>query len=152
MNEWSPLTIGLAAGAAALLIAAGTLAYLKLRRRKDPAELERLRRLSLSRTGRIATGEIVGLEEPESSGSSALLLVYRYDVAGVTYEVSQDVSVLPAVAALARRLMGRPASVRYEMRHPSNSIVVSESWSGLAEIKPGESDSLPRSPEAESKT
>jgi hypothetical protein len=134
MKEWSPLTIGLAAGAAAALAGIGALAYRKLRRRKDPAELERLRRLSLSRAGRIATGEVIGLVEPE--GSSALLLVYRYDVAGVTYEVAQDVAPLAAIVPLARRALGGITTIRYEMKHPGNSIIASEEWSGLPEIKP----------------
>lgn len=134
MKEWSALTIGMAAGAVAALASIGAFVYRKLRRPKDPAELERRRRLSLSRSGRIATGEIVGLVEPE--GSSALLLVYRYDVAGVTYEVAQDVAPLAAIVPLARRALGGISTVRYEMKQPGNSIIASEEWSGLPEIKP----------------
>ena len=137
MKEWSPLTLGLAAGAAAILIAAGTLLYLRLRRPKDPAELERLRRLALTERGRIITGEIVDLVETQDP--PALLVVYRYDVAGVTYEVSQDVSKLLSVQALAGRAIGGTLSVRYELKQPSNSIVISEEWSGLPEVKAGES-------------
>jgi len=146
VNEWSPLTIGLAAGAAAVLASAGTLAYLKLRRRKDPAELERLRRLFLGHSGRITTGEIIALVEPE--GSSAVLLVYRYDVAGVTYEVAQDVAALPQVAPLANRAVGGISIVRYEMKHPGNSVIVSEEWSGLPDVKPSRGNALPLSAEA----
>jgi hypothetical protein len=131
--EWSPLRIACAAGAVAVLAGAGTVVYRKLRRPKDPAELERLRRVFLTQHGRIATGEMIDLV-PEKE-SSALMLVYRYDVAGVTYEVAQDVAPLPSVAALAGRALGAIVCVKYEMKHPSNSIVISEEWSGLPDIK-----------------
>ena len=130
MKAWSPVSIALAAGAAGVLISTGAVVWTRLRRKPDPAELERLRRLALGRTGRITAGEITGLMEPEG-GNTALLLVYRYDIAGVTYEVTQDVSAMPVVAAQAGRLVGQAISVKYEMQHPSNSIVICEEWSGV---------------------
>jgi hypothetical protein len=130
VRVWSPLAIGLAAGAVGILTTAGAAVYFKLRRQKDPAELERLRRLSLGRTGRITSGEVTGLIDPEG-GNTALLLVYRYDISGVTYEVTQDISAMPAVAAEAHRLIGQGISIKYEMKHPSNSIIVCEEWSGI---------------------
>lgn len=133
---WSSLDIGLAAGAVIVVISAGVFAYLKLRRKKDPAEIERLRRLWLGRTGRITGGEVIGLVEPEGD-STALLLVYRYDIAGVTYEVTQDVSTMPAVAAAAPLLVGKGISVKYEMKHPSNSIAACEVWSGIRGVTAG---------------
>lgn len=139
MRIASPLSIGLAAGAAAVLISAGVAVYLKLRRKPDPVELERLRRVGLGRTGRITTGEVTGLIEPEGS-NTALLLVYRYGIGGVNYEVTQDVSTLPAIAEEAGRLVGRTISVKYEMKHPSNSIVVCEEWSGIRGAGLSESD------------
>jgi len=142
VKAWSPLAIGLAAGAAGVLVSTAAVAYAKLRRKQDPAELERLRRLALGRTGRITAGEITGLMEPESE-DTALLLVYRYDIAGVTHEVGQDVSTLPAVAAQAARLVGRAISVKYEMKHPSNSIVVCEEWSGVRGIDLREPQTAP---------
>lgn len=132
----SPLEIGSIAGAVVILIGAGLFAYLKLLRKKDPAELERLRRLSLGRTGRIVAGEVTGLIEPEGE-STAFLLIYRYDVAGVTYEVSQDVSMMPAVASQAPHLVGKGISVKYDMKHPTNSIVICEEWSGIGGISAG---------------
>lgn len=131
VKSWSPLEVGIAAGTAGALFTAGTVAYRKLRRKIDPDELERLRRMDLARTGRIISGEITGLIEPEDGNKSPLLLVYRYDTAGVTYEVTQDVSMMPQVAAEATRLIGKTISVKYEMKHPSNSIVVCEQWSGI---------------------
>jgi len=129
----SPLEMGLIAGAVVVLIGAGLFAYLKLIRKKDPAELERLRRLWLGRTGRIVAGEITGLIEPEGE-NTALLLVYRYDIAGVTYEVTQDLSTMPAVASQAPHLVGKGISVKCDMKHPSNSIAVCEEWSGIRGI------------------
>ncbi|MEJ2007882.1 MAG: hypothetical protein P8Z30_06960 [Acidobacteriota bacterium] len=134
MKPWSPLTIGLVAGAGAILIGAGVVIFLKLRRKKDPAELERLRRIGLGRTGRITAGEIVGLIEPEGENAVPLQLVYRYEIAGVSYKVAQDVSTMPRVAAVAARLMGRAVSAKYDVKHPSNSIVVCEEWSGIRGI------------------
>ena len=154
MNVWSPLTIGLVAGAAGVLVTAGAITYLKLRRKKDPAEFERLRRVSLGRTGRIISGEITGLIEPEGENLAPLLLVYRYDLAGVTYEVAQDVSMMPAVVAVAGRMVGQAISVKYEMKHPGNSITVCEEWSGIRGVnlrEPGGSD-LPVPAEAAKKS
>ena len=148
VKQWSPLTISLAAGAAGLLIIAGTLLVRRLRRRKTPAELERLRRLFLTRHGRIVTGEMIDLVEEKES--SALMLVYRYDVAGVTYEVAQDIAMLPAAAELAGKALGGIVSVKYEMRQPSNSIVVSEEWTGI--LKPGATTAPSRTREAEQKS
>jgi hypothetical protein len=135
VKTWSPLAIGAVAAAGGILISVGTITYLKLRRRKDPAELERLRRLALGRTGRITSGEITGIIEPEDGRTSPLLIAYRYDIAGVTYEVTQDVSAMPAVAAEASRLIGRTISVKYDTRHPTNSIIACEEWSGIRSLK-----------------
>lgn len=139
MKTWSPLAIGLAAGTAGVLVGAGTVAYRKLRRTIDPAELEHLRRVGLARAGRIITGEITGLIEPEKGQTAPVLLVYRYDIAGVTYEVTQDVSMMPQVAVQAGRLVGRTISVKYDMKRPSNSIVICEEWSGIRDIDFSES-------------
>ena len=138
---WSPLEIGLAVGVAAVLTGCGVFAYLRMRRRKSPAEIERLRRVWLGRTGRIAVAEVTGLVEP-AGDNSALMLVYRYDVAGVTYEVMQDISTMPAVATEARHLIGKGISVKYETKHPSNSIAACEVWSGISWVTLGEKESL----------
>lgn len=133
MKPLSPLEIGLIAAVVLVFIGGGLFAYLKLLRKKDPVELERQRRSWLGLTGRIVAGEVTGLIEPEGE-NTALLLVYRYDIAGVTYEVSQDVSMLPAVASQAPHLVGKGISVKYDMKHPSNSIATCEAWSGIRDI------------------
>ena len=141
MKPWSPLEIGMAVGVAVVLTGCGAFAYVRLRRRKSPAEIERLRRVWLGRTGRIAAAEVTGLIEP-AGDNSALMLVYRYDVAGVTYEVMQDISTMPAVAAEARHLIAKGISVKYETKHPSNSIAACEVWSGISGVKVGAEESL----------
>ena len=100
-------------------------------RRKDPAEIERLRRLDIHKRGRISAGRIVDLVEAETAGSRSSLVVYSYEVAGVTYEAAQDVTALPEIAAIAKFLPGRTASVKYDPKRPVNSIVACEEWSGL---------------------
>jgi hypothetical protein len=101
-------------------------------RRKNPAELERLRRLDINRRGRICAGRIVDLVQAEISESKSPLVVYSYEVAGVTYEAAQDVTALPEIAAMAPFLAGQTASVKYDPRRPANSIIACEEWSGLA--------------------
>jgi len=100
-------------------------------RRKDPAELERMRRLDVNKRGRIGAGRVVDLVETETAGSKSRLVVYSYEVAGVTYEAAQDVSTLPEIAAIAHLASGRTASVKFDPKRPGNSIIACEEWSGL---------------------
>jgi hypothetical protein len=58
-------------------------------------------------------------------------LYYHYELAGVEYSTSQDVSALAAMLpADLSRLIG-PVSVKYDPRNPANSIIICEDWSGL---------------------
>jgi hypothetical protein len=100
-------------------------------RRKDPDELERLRRLDINRRGRISAGRVVDFLEAETAGSRSSLVIYSYEVAGVTYEAAQDVTALLEFAALARFLSGGTASVKYDPKRPGNSIIACEEWNGL---------------------
>jgi len=59
------------------------------------------------------------------------LLIYHYDVSGVTYEASQDVTHLRHRVDLHTCRIGVPTSVKYDPQNPANSIVVAEEWSGL---------------------
>ena len=109
-----------------LIVAVGGVAvgaYAVLRRKpKGPAELERERRSLL----------IDVQELPVSSGHhAAVLLIYKYDVAGVSYECSQDVTYLRQWINLHSCRLGLPTSVKYDPHNPGNSLVVSESWMGL---------------------
>jgi hypothetical protein len=73
-----------------LVAAGGAVAlgvYALLRRKpKGPAELERERRVLLDGIGRITDGTVIDVQElPVSSGHhAAVLLIYKYDVAGVS--------------------------------------------------------------------
>lgn len=104
------------------------------RRNKKPVEqLERERRAQLTLAGRIIDGNVIDvleLEESES-GRQMILLDYKYDVAGVTYEASQDVTHLRQFIDLYSCRLGLPASVKYDPHNPGDSIVISETWSGL---------------------
>ncbi len=118
-----------AGGAAA---AVGTYALLR-RKAKGPAELERERRTLLDGIGRITDGTVIDVQEmPQSDGHhAAILLIYKYDVAGVSYECSQDVTYLRQWINLHSCRLGLPTSVKYDPHNPGNSLVVSESWMGL---------------------
>ena len=120
----------LAFGAAVAIVGYALLS----RRNKKPAEqLERERRAQLTLAGRIIDGNVIDvleLEESES-GRQMILLDYKYDVAGVTYEASQDVTHLRQFIDLYSCRLGLPASVKYDPHNPGDSIVISETWSGL---------------------
>lgn len=103
---------------------------------KTPEQRERDRRERIAAIGRITDGTImdaceIGPSEKEGITSPAQLLIFHYDVAGVTYEASQDVTYLRHFIDLHTCRLGVPASVKYDPQNPGNSIVISESWSGL---------------------
>lgn len=105
-------------------------------RRKNPEELERLRRLRVSRDGRIASAEIIDWADAGPADSSSRALIYRYEVAGVTYEAAQVIANFPSAALLAEGLSGLESHVKYDPRNPANSIIACEEWSGLKPAKP----------------
>jgi len=108
-------------------------AYLLLRRKpKRPEEVERARRAWLDQVGRITDGTVIDVQEIEANGRQpSLMLIFRYDVAGVSYEASQDVTYLRQLINLHSCRLGVPTSVRYDPQNPINSMVVSERWVGL---------------------
>jgi hypothetical protein len=107
-------------------------AYLLLRRKpKTAKDLERERRHWLDQVGRITDGTVIDVQEMDSGQKAATLLIYQYDVAGVSYEASQDVTYLRQWINLHSCRLGLPTSVRYDPQNPGNSIVVSEKWMGL---------------------
>jgi hypothetical protein len=124
------------------LILTGCLAVLVIyflvrRKPKSPEEQERERREWLDRVGRITDGTVIDVQEMTVNGSkkssprAATLLIFHYDVAGVSYEASQDVTYLRQWINLHSCRLGLPTSVRYDPQNPGNSIVVSEKWMGL---------------------
>ncbi|HTV05397.1 MAG TPA: hypothetical protein VME86_08510 [Acidobacteriaceae bacterium] len=134
---------------AAGLCVAGVIVWAVTRKRPTEEELERMRREHLVKTGRIIDGtildtseipdtpEIAAMSEVKGDGSSTRglepmqLIQYKYEIAGVVYECSQDVTHLKDYVNIRECRLSFPCSVRYEPKCPSNSIVVAETWSGL---------------------
>jgi hypothetical protein len=114
-------------------LAAGTaLAFLLRRRKKSAQEVEKERRELISAIGRITDGNVIDVHEVAGNGNGeAQFIIYQYDVAGVSYEASQDVTCLRPYINLHSCRLGVPTSVKYDPHNPGNSIVVSESWTGL---------------------
>jgi hypothetical protein len=110
-----------------------TVAYILLRRKPKTADdLERERRAWLDRVGRITDGTVIDVQEmPGARERPSTFLIYQYDVAGVSYEASQDVTYLRQFINLHSCRLGLPTSVRFDPQNPGNSIVVSERWMGL---------------------
>jgi hypothetical protein len=120
------------------LVAAGSVAlvgaYALLRgKHKNDDELERERRAWLEGSGRITDGTVIDVQElaAQNNHRSAVMLIYKYDVAGVSYECSQDVTYLRHWINLHSCRLGLPTSVKYDPQNPGNSVVVSENWMGL---------------------
>ena len=115
-------------GAGALLAA-----YFLVRRKpKASEELEKERRAFLDQVGRITDGTVIDVQELQAAENKfSTLLIYQYDVAGVSYECSQDVTYLRPLINLHSCRLGLPTSVRYDPHNPGNSIVISERWMGL---------------------
>ena len=106
--------------------------YALLRRRpKPPEEMERERRTWLNGVGRITDGTVIDVQELTTEKREAIMLIYQYDVAGVSYEASQDVTYLRQWINLHSCRLGLPTSVKYDSRNPGNSLVISEGWTGL---------------------
>lgn len=118
-----PVTQAVVIGAVSLpVIAAGV--FLVIRARRKPKDKEKLRRLEVNTNGRLGDATVTDVSEDT--------IFYEYSVAGLTYTASQDISQLrELVPAESHRLIGRPASLKYSLQNPANSILLCEEWSGL---------------------
>jgi hypothetical protein len=126
---WFPLV---GSGAAVVALAVGIILG---RNRKTPEDRERERRQRLNTGGRITIGNILDVQEITNNADGPLqMLIYHYDVAGVSYEASQDVTHLRQYIDLHACRMGLPTSIRYDPKNPGDSIVVSEHWSGIQQM------------------
>ena len=124
------LWYALAATGVVVLVIGGTLWWRS--RQLDPAEVERRRRARLNQIGRIAEGRVVEYrEDPQALKLQQRLLLYHYEVRGVEYESAQDVSFTGTSLDLQRLAAGLTASVKYDPRNPTNSIILAEDWSGI---------------------
>jgi hypothetical protein len=114
------VTIALAAVLVVLLAIMGYRAW--QRSRVTPEERERRRRAWLVATGKMGDAVLVDFRDDH--------VFYSYDVRGVEYTASQDISRLPE--KVPADLSNMPSvSIRYDPKNPANSIVVAEEWSGL---------------------
>ena len=118
-----PVTQTVVIGAVSLpVIAAGIFVVLRIRRK--PKDKEKLRRLEVNQNGRLGDATITDISDDA--------IFYEYFVGGLTYSSSQDISQLRAmIPADSHRLIGRPASLKYSVQNPANSILLCEDWSGL---------------------
>jgi len=111
------------AASGVVVMAAGVAIVWLARRRPTPEQLEKRRRLLVSRLGRTIEGVIV---EADSQ-----TLFYTYNVHGVGYAATQDISaLLESLDGDPARLVGS-VSVKYLRSNPANSIILCEDWSGL---------------------
>lgn len=88
-----------------------------------PEERERRRRAALVARGKMGDATIT-----EFHGD---LLFYSYDVRGVEYIASQDLSLLKEYLPTDLTALVGSVSVRYDPKIPANSIILAEEWSGL---------------------
>ncbi len=117
-------------GAASLVAVAGTL-VLRIRRGIPPAQEEMLRRHRISAEGRITDGTVLEVQEIDSGNDHpSQVVLYSYGVRGVQYECAQDVTPLNLALDRAGCCTG-DANIKYDPRHPGDSIVAAESWCGL---------------------
>lgn len=115
---------------ALMIAAASSLVWLE-RHKKTAEQRETLRRQRLSLQGRITDGTVLDVQEVDFGGRAVQMVMYTYDVAGVQYECSQDVTSLHRFVDLHSCPVGVAASVKYDPYHPGNSIVIAEEWCGL---------------------
>src|SRR5215470_9071642 len=115
------------------VVAAAMASYGLLRRKaKSSEDVERERRTWLNQVGRITDGTVIDVQElTPDPHRAATMLIYQYDVAGVSYEASQDVTYLRQWINLHSCRLGLPTSVKYDPHNPGNSMVISEGWTGL---------------------
>ena len=127
----------IAAGLTAVAAAAGVAAWLVLRKRPTPEELERARRQLLVQSGRLVDGMLLDICDVEAGdGRTLTMLLFSYRIGGVDYECSQDITLMGGVVDAAQVRAGFPCTVRYQPGNPQNSIVVAEGWTGLREGLP----------------
>ncbi len=117
----APEELTFVAGVTAVTIAAAIV--IVWRRRKSPAERERLRRLAIHRHGRMGDATI----HEASDG----IVYYSYSIRGVEYAASQDISTLKDRINVDPETLIGPVGLKFMSRNPFNSIVICEEWSGI---------------------
>ncbi len=104
-----------------------------LRRRNTPDERERRRRLRVHRHGRLVSGVVMDIDEPEpAEGETQRRFVhYTYRIGAVDYSACQDVTTLPDSLGDDPALIVGAVQVKVHQKNLYNSIVVCEEWSGF---------------------
>lgn len=110
-------------GALSLALAAVSVFLLVRTRRVTPEEKERRRRAGVNQHRRAVEGFLHEVSENS--------LYYHYELAGVEYSASQDVSALTGLLPGDLSTLIGPVSVKFDPRNPANSIIICEDWSGL---------------------
>jgi hypothetical protein len=132
LREWQ-----IAGTAAGVALAAGAAYWWLNRKRPTEEELERERRAALVNFGRIVDGSLLdGFQIVNEEGVTRDMLLYQYEISGVVYECSQDITPLASILDPAKVKIGMPCSIRYQPGSPENSILVAERWSGLRDGVP----------------
>jgi hypothetical protein len=93
----------------------------------SPEEVERRRRATLHASGKMGDATLV-----EVRGNHVF---YSYDVRGVEYIASQDVSALRAMLPADPSAVNGVVYMKYDPRNPANSMILSEQWSGLRNLR-----------------
>ena len=104
-----------------------------LRRRNTPDERERRRRLRVHRQGRLVSGVVMDIDEPEPAENETprRFVHYNYRIGAVDYSACQDITALPDAIGDDPSLIVGAVQVKIHQRNPYNSIVVCEEWSGF---------------------
>jgi hypothetical protein len=95
------------------------MSFLDRFRKKTEDEASRIARLS--KTGRMADGRIIDVVSDNDGHITQV--IYTYMLAGVQYESSQELSDLQRQRP-NDYAPGKQIVIRYDPRHPANSIVV----------------------------
>ena len=138
VREWQIVSVS-----AFVLAATGAGLWWVSRKRPTAEELEQERRHMLVNFGRIVDGMLLDcFQIPVEIGSGGEpgcmrnMLLYQYEISGVVYECSQDISALATILDPSQIKIGMPCSIRYQPGSPENSILVAERWSGLRDGVP----------------
>lgn len=115
--------LGSSALAALAAVAVWRALVLWKRSRISPLELERRRRAGLNAKGKMGDATLLEVRED--------LVFYSYDVRGVEYTASQDVSALRELLPADPSAVNGVVYVKYDPKNPVNSMILSEDWSGL---------------------
>jgi hypothetical protein len=116
-----PVELAILSGVAVVAVASAVV--IVLRRRKNPQERERLRRLAVNQYGRMGDAMIT-----EASDG---IVYYSYSIRGVEYAASQDISMLRDRIDVDLETLVGPVTLKFMPRNPFNSIVLCEEWSGI---------------------